>query len=613
MPRTNSLSDSEGRSITPEPGDEDYPISALAASSPVNGRPRASMDHHAHGITSALERIKTHSRHTLQRPPVSAFSGLTPKDKFRAAVRKVVSLRRGLTFPGIIGRVGAEPGVDPRRPQADAAYGHLRAKCDIEIIDYSAIRRVSKKLNNLEFMQFMDADSPDPVRRDPWVKVRWINIGGISWDVIKALGIKYNLHPLALEDVVKGNPRTRSKADYYTRHLFMRVLCHQLGEAELRNAHNVYKTERSSSPEPIEVLDDEMDKGDEDRTKFNSPDSTFKEPSSGILPTHRKEVTINSVQSDGPNSLSKLLRKEKEAKLQREDRKKEEATLQAIKEGERVAVDVSTMYLFLFRDGTVISIHPTPDLTFTSPIADRLQPMDTVLRKSADPSLLIHALLDLIIDRTLAVVDRFHSNITKYEHDILLRPKMKTVKLLHILSGDLILHKRTLEPIKTMIYGLRRYDIDRCAALIDSSDPNNKDVQVVGFMSHKAKIYLADVYDHTDYILTSMDMFASIAENLIAYTFNMASYEMNEVMRRLTLATIIFLPLTVLTGYFGMNFDRFWSVHNNSDLFFWELAIPLVVLTIMVALFPDGKKLWHYMTTRREAKKIIRDKYGKQD
>jgi azurin len=41
-----------------------------------------------------------------------------------------------------------------------------------------------------------------------------------------------------------------------------------------------------------------------------------------------------------------------------------------------------------------------------------------------------------------------------------------------------------------MIYGLRRYDVDRCAALIDNSDPKNKDVQVVGFMSHKAKIYL---------------------------------------------------------------------------------------------------------------------------
>jgi len=38
-------------------------------------------------------------------------------------------------------------------------------------------------------------------------------------------------------------------------------------------------------------------------------------------------------------------------------------------------------------------------------------------------------------------------------------------------------------------------------------------------------VYLqADVYDHMDYILTSLDMFAGIAENLINYTFNVSSF-----------------------------------------------------------------------------------------
>lgn len=60
---------------------------------------------------------------------------------------------------------------------------------------------------------------------------------------------------------------------------------------------------------------------------------------------------------------------------------------------------------------------------------------------------------------------------------------------MHILSGDLILHKRTLEPIKTVIYGLRRYDLDRCAALVDTTEVGMP-VKVEGFMSHKAKIYL---------------------------------------------------------------------------------------------------------------------------
>ena len=154
-------------------------------------------------------------------------------------------------------------------------------------------------------------------------------------------------------------------------------------------------------------------------------------------------------------------------------------------------------------------------------------------------------LLYIVVDQAMEVVDEYQNKILKLEHNILIKPKMKTVRYLHILSGDLTLHKRTLEPIKTLVYGLRRYDVDRCLALLDPQQRPDEKVQ--GFMSHKAKIYLADVHDHIDYIISSLDMFSSITENLINYTFNvsrlsshlmgllliiiqMASYEMNEVM-----------------------------------------------------------------------------------
>jgi hypothetical protein len=69
------------------------------------------------------------------------------------------------------------------------------------------------------------------------------------------------------------------------------------------------------------------------------------------------------------------------------------------------------MFIFLLRDGnyycsflgntrsiaegTVISIHPTPNLQFTEPVAERMQQHDSVLRTSEDPAILVEALLDL--------------------------------------------------------------------------------------------------------------------------------------------------------------------------------------------------------------------------
>ena len=87
--------------------------------------------------------------------------------------------------------------------------------------------------------------------------------------------------------------------------------------------------------------------------------------------------------------------------------------------------------------------------------------------------------------------------------------------IVHIPSEDLILHKRILEPSKTLIYGLREYDKDRCTALLDPAH-----TKVVRFMSMKATIYLADVLHHMEHILTSLDMHEAMVENLVNFTFN---------------------------------------------------------------------------------------------
>ena len=84
------------------------------------------------------------------------------------------------------------------------------------------------------------------------------------------------------------------------------------------------------------------------------------------------------------------------------------------------------------------------------------------------------------------------------------------------------MHKRTLAPIKTLVYGLRRYDVDRSAALIHG--PLTPDVNVSGYLSQKSKVNLAEVHDHMEYVLASLDMYANMAENLINYTFNVSVF-----------------------------------------------------------------------------------------
>ena len=100
-----------------------------------------------------------------------------PIDRFRSAVRKVIAVHR--TSSNILaGRVGAEPGVDPRRHGTFAAFKNIHQKCVIDVIDYSSIRCSIGRMMNSGFIQFLQ-DSQASVC-EPWVKVCWINVGGVS-------------------------------------------------------------------------------------------------------------------------------------------------------------------------------------------------------------------------------------------------------------------------------------------------------------------------------------------------------------------------------------------------------------------------------------------------
>jgi Mg2+ and Co2+ transporter CorA len=65
---------------------------------------------------------------------------------------------------------------------------------------------IKRHFDNTSFIDFLDHP------KDDWSKCRWINVNGLSWDVIQAIGEKKGLHKLALEDIM--NIRNRTKTDW---------------------------------------------------------------------------------------------------------------------------------------------------------------------------------------------------------------------------------------------------------------------------------------------------------------------------------------------------------------------------------------------------------------
>jgi hypothetical protein len=107
---------------------------------------------------------------------------------------------------------GAEPGVDTQNDDDAAKYHHLHALCQITIVDFSDERVECHELDNDSLEAFLSQP------KEEWVSCRWINVNGLSWDVIRILGNHKQLHRLAIEDLMSD--RGRTKVDWYSDQAF---------------------------------------------------------------------------------------------------------------------------------------------------------------------------------------------------------------------------------------------------------------------------------------------------------------------------------------------------------------------------------------------------------
>lgn len=113
---------------------------------------------------------------------------------------------------------GQEPGIDPAESHDthDLSATHLYEECEILVVDFSNEHIDLRRLNNRSLPEFLEKPRPQ------WVQCRWINVDGLSWDIIKLLGNDKGLHRLAVEDMM--NTRNRTKADFYSDHTYSKLL-----------------------------------------------------------------------------------------------------------------------------------------------------------------------------------------------------------------------------------------------------------------------------------------------------------------------------------------------------------------------------------------------------
>lgn len=210
-------------------------------------------------------------------------------------------------------------------------------------------------------------------------------------------------------------------------------------------------------------------------------------------------------------------------------------------------------------DRYVITVHERP-----------LPPLDAVWQRVAADGRLLHhhadhlcyMIVDAVIDSYFPLLDDLQLRLDQLEDRVL--DSGFEVQLMEILN-----FKRLLIHLRKILSPQR----DVLALLAKRGD---------GVLSEKVAFYFRDVYDHALRLFESVESSRELVGNVRdAHLWN-ASQRTNEIMKRLTILSAIFLPLTFITGFFGQNFE---SLPFGSELLMIGMLVSCIMVPVVMVFY----------------------------
>ena len=181
--------------------------------------------------------------------------------------------------------------------------------------------------------------------------------------------------------------------------------------------------------------------------------------------------------------------------------------------------------------------------------------------------MLVHALLDAMVDGYFDVIDTYGERIDELELAVVddrTGARLRTsLNDLFALKRDLLRLRKLVAPERDVLQVLSRGDL--------------------GFFPRQEVVYFQDVYDHVVRVTDEIDTFRDLASNVVDANLAAVSNRLNEVMKVLTSVATILLVLTVVTSFFGQNFVTI--IPYESPTLFWGSIAFTVAACLTLAVY----------------------------
>ena len=206
--------------------------------------------------------------------------------------------------------------------------------------------------------------------------------------------------------------------------------------------------------------------------------------------------------------------------------------------------------------------HPIPSLDATWNSCQR-DPRN--VQEGADH--LLYKIVDNIVADYMPIVEKIDEAIDQIEDEVFDRPHPRTLERLFALKRILLSMRRILLPQREVLNKLARDDF----AVIDPHD----------------RIFFRDIYDHIVRLHDLNESLRDLVSGALDTYLSVMNNRMNDVMKTLTIITTVFMPISFVTGFFGMNF--FEPVAN---LIGWTASEAFYVMLAITAITPLAMLIW---------------------
>lgn len=227
-------------------------------------------------------------------------------------------------------------------------------------------------------------------------------------------------------------------------------------------------------------------------------------------------------------------------------------------------IHLEEVSIFVTRNA-VVTVHEKPHRIFNR-LYSRAMRDERLMSRGSE--FLFHTLLDSMVDNYSVVLDYFEKAVDDIEKTVLSEPDEATVKNIFTLRRDIYELKRVALPQRELIRHISRgqYSI----------------------ISERAALYFRDIHDHMTRIIELAESHRDMLISALEVYFSSVSTKTNEIIKVLTIFTVILMPPTFLVGLWGMNFRYMPELNwEYGYIFFWVI---MVVITLLMILFFKKKK-----------------------